>query len=347
MLNYKNLLFIREEKNGMIVYSKKDNLYKFYEGIYIHDLENVDDVFEILEKNKSKINRNIDFHYPIRLNWLIEEKCMLDCIYCFAHDKMNNNETYDEIVNTVENIKNLKVINVGISGGEPTLNKHLKDVIERLDGYCSINLDTNGISTSLGEMAPLLYRANVLVRITIDAVSNDLLNRIRPLKNNIPFDYVAAIIHNIKKLQENHVPIMIHTVVTQLNKDHLEKIGDKLVELGIYRWHLYGVNYSERCKEFYDSIKVDSHELKNIEKWLIGSFGKKINISFYFDEGNYSSKSVLMINSRGEFFLDSIFEGNKLIGKDPKNPTLDEINSLLDIDLHCFGYLWMEENNDR
>jgi len=103
VFNIDNKLYIREEKNGITVYEKDSNLYKFYKGLNINKIQNIKEYIKVndyLEKNNSKISTEIDFYSPFRINWLIEERCNLDCIYCFAYDKMENNETRDNILET-------------------------------------------------------------------------------------------------------------------------------------------------------------------------------------------------------------------------------------------------------
>ena len=147
MLEIENKIYIRPEINGITVYEKDTNLYKFYENVNfeeIKEIKGLEKVEEFLEKNKHHINTNIKFSHPFRINWLIEERCNLDCIYCFADDKMENNETRENILETANHILDLGFMNVGLSGGEPTINPYLKDVIETFKGKCSINIDTNG-----------------------------------------------------------------------------------------------------------------------------------------------------------------------------------------------------------
>lgn len=342
MLNIEDRLYVRREKNGITVYEKDSNLYKFYENVKYEDMESINtakDLLKYLELKKQFINDKIEFNYPFRVNWLIEERCNLDCIYCFADDKMENKETRENIIETANHILKLGFINVGLSGGEPTVSPYLKDVIEVLKGKCSINIDTNGTIRQLGEIAKILKEANVLVRITIDSANMNILNMVRPSKSH-NLDQLAIIKENIIKLQNENVPMMIHTVVTQINKNHLEEIAELLLELNITRWHMYGVNYSEKCKNIYDQIKLTNKELNEVYTNVKRKYGNKINMSVYFDEGNYSANSVILINSEGNFYLDSITDGIHFIGKNPKFPKLCEINSELDIKMHCKGYLW-------
>lgn len=348
MLNVNNKLYIRDEKNGITVYDKENNLYKFYEGLNIDMIEdlynNLSDIKEFLNTNTNRINRNLEYSFPLRVNWLIDERCNLDCIYCFAHDKMQNKSSKKDIIKTANHILGLNVMNLGISGGEPTLNPYLPNVIELLKGKCSINIDTNGTNRALGDMAKLLKEADVLVRITIDSTNFEILNKLRPSKNKE--EYLDIIYDNIKKLKSENVNLMVHTVVTKYNSDYLDEIAEKLISLGIRRWHLYGVNYCEKCKNIYKKIKISKSELLNIKEKLNKKYGEDLFITIYFNDGNYSANSVILIDSDGKFYLDSIFDGIKFIGNNPKAPTALEISKELDIKLHLLGYLWTGDEND-
>ena len=341
MLSFENELFVREERNGITVYEKKSNLYKFYQGLSVKSLEHMTipaQVHAFLQTQAHRISTDIAFSKPFRVNWLIEERCNLDCIYCFAHDKMKNHTVRERICETAEHILSLGIMNVGLSGGEPTLNPYLPDVIRMLKGRCSINIDTNGTLPCLGQMAQLLKDANVLVRITIDALDEAILNKVRPGKASI--DQRCIITENIRSLLDAQVPLMIHTVITQYNKHELKNIARELIRLGVKRWHMYGVNYAEKCKHIYDQIKLTRDELYEVYLSAKEEFGNRIEMSVYFDEGNYSANSVLLIDSDGKFYLDSISNGIHFIGEDSTQPSLEEINSQLDVKLHCKGYLW-------
>lgn len=341
MLSFGNELYVRSEPNGITVYEKKTNLYKFYKNISMECLQSFSTAAQVrayLEPMQQRISRDIVFGAPFHVNWLIEETCNMDCIYCFAHDKMNRHRAKEAIRRTAEHILSLGILNVGLSGGEPTMNPYLAEVLKILDGRCSINLDTNGTLPCLRDMSVLLKHANVLVRVTLDAVDDDTLRRLRPAKS--AFIQLPAIRQNITAMLAHGVPLMVHTVVTQYNLNRLAGIAEELVRLGVQRWHLYGVNYSEKCKDIYDQIKVTQEELVKAYMAVKNAYGDKIEMSVYFDEGSYSANSVLLVDSDGRFYLDSIRNGIHYIGTDPTSPSAEEICAAMDIPLHCKGYLW-------
>lgn len=223
-------------------------------------------------------------------------------------------------------------------GGEPTLNPYLTDVIDALKGKCSINIDTNGTLEILNEIIEQLSSAHVLVRITLDSLDEETLRIVRPPKNH-GLKQIPVIEKNITALLKKNVPLMIHTVATQININQLEIIAKRLCELGVKRWHIYGVNYSEKCKNIYENIKISKKQLYNAYMCVKRKFADKIEMSVYYDEYSYNADSVLMIDSNGMYYLDSIKNGIHYIGANPRRPTIAEIHSELDINLHK-GYLW-------
>ena len=136
---------------------------------------------------------------------------------------------------------------------------------------------------------------------------------------------------------------MVHTVVSQFNLNHLQAIAEKLIELGVKRWQLNGVNYSEKCKTFYDDIKISGVLLNDVYQRIKKRYENKLDITAFFDEGNYSADSIVLIDSKGRFYLDSIKYGIHFIGKEYNQPSLQEIREALDIQMHCSGYLWMPD----
>lgn len=341
MISYDNRVFVRSEKNGVTVYEKRTNLYRFYKDISIDQLQiyrTEAELLKYLESQKGAISQDIAFGAPFHINWLIEETCNLDCIYCFAYDKMKHHHARDAIQRTAEHILSLGILNVGLSGGEPTMNPYLADAIGFLEGKCSINLDTNGTLLCLSDMVSLLKRSNTLVRITVDATDADTLQRMRPGKTD--FDQLSAIRNNIRTMLDNGVPLMVHTVVTRYNADRLRLIADELLRLGVRRWHMYGVNYAEKCKSIYNDIRLSHKELMKVYMDVKTAYGNQIEMSVYFDENSFSANSVLLVDCEGKFYLDSITDGIHYIGADSTAPTLEEIRTALDIPLHCKGYLW-------
>lgn len=339
MYNIDNELFIREELNGITIYNTITNTYNFYENCSISDFFNK---YETLTRknlysflNNYNQNKNIKFKYPFRINWLVSDCCNLNCIYCFADNKLNftknNNVDYKKNIN---NLLNYRPLCVGLTGGEPTLNPNLRNIISELSGRCAIIIDTNGTTRGLNSCIDILRNSKATVRITLDAIDDSIINMVRPnFKNSF-----QAIDQNIKQLLNNNINVIIHTVVTQKNIEFIPLIYDYLMNKKIVRWQLYPVCYTEKCKTIYDHIKVSDEELKQLEEILANKNKKHIDIKVYRNKFDFSARAVLMLDSKGYYFVDTIFNGIKYCGLDYQKPSIKEIKNSIDIKNHIDDY---------
>lgn len=339
MYNIDKELFFREELNGITVYNILTNIYNFYENIQLKDyflkyekLERIQ--FEkFLYENQNAISKNIRVKYPFRINWLVSDVCNLDCIYCCADNKLKPNKINSEVFKkTVEHILTLSPLTVGLTGGEPTLCPEIGNIIDMLKDKCAIVLDTNGTIPNFENYIDSLKNSNTTVRITIDSLDNEILNTVRPYDKN----QIEHIKQNVELLKRNNIRIIVHTVVTKTNLNSMIEIGKYLCDSQIMKWQLYPVNYAEKCKDFFDDIKVSDEELEELESLLKEEFENKILVKVYKNQSDFRANGVIFINSLGEFYTDTIFNGINQIGK---NPSLQKLIDKIDINNHIKDYL--------
>ncbi|MBF0988944.1 MAG: radical SAM protein [Clostridiales bacterium] len=340
MYNIDKKIFIREELNGITVYDIVKNIYKFYEGVDLKEYLSKNKNFEknkfekFLEENKNAISSNLKVKYPFRINWLISDVCNLDCIYCCANNKMNPAKLDRELLKeTAKHILTLSPLTVGLTGGEPTLCPEIGSIIDILDGKCAIVIDTNGTTSNLEKYIDKIKNSNTTVRITIDSMDNDISNKVRPYDEN----QINKIKRNIELLKQNNVRVSVHTVVTKTNYDSIIEIGRYLRKYKIEKWQLYPVNYSEKCKDFFDEIKVSDEELKKLEKELNKELEKDMLIRVYRNQVDFRAKGVIFANSIGEFYTDTIFNGIDMIGE---KPSLQKLIEHTNVENHIKDYLF-------
>ncbi len=340
------LYFVREERNGITVYQKLTHVFWFYEGLRILDLEqngateSVEKLEAYLDTQKDRRTKNIESEYPFYIGWQLSGNCNLDCIYCFAENKIHNKDT-DDIMDVANTILGFHPIAVGLSGGEPTLNPRLADIMRLFHGKTNCVLNTNGTTVQLEKLLPVMKETNVFVRMTIDTFDNDLLNTLRP-PVKMPkdgFDQISKFKRNIKLMQEAEVPFMIHTVITSKNLPTTEQTAEELIKLGVKRWHMYCVDYSEKCKDIYGEIKVTMDEMRANHENLTKKYGDQIEITSALNDLAFRERAVLLVDSTGRFLVDTIKNGNVYIGADPKHPTYEELMHELNYEVHKACYL--------
>lgn len=342
MINIDDRFYIRKEENGITLFDLFNDIYVFFEGVNYNELLKLSNKEKLafLKENKNKISKNIILTHPFRINWLVEEKCNLNCIYCYADDKMFLRESKENILKVINAIKELDVINVGLTGGECTINPYLGIIIDELGKHNVIIVDTNGTLKNLTKIIPNLKKVNSLVRISIDSMNENTNKIIRPSKNK-KINTIEIIKNNINALIANGINILVHTVVTNYNLSELDLIAEYLISKGIKRWHLYDVTYCEKNKNIYDQIHIDNEKLKEKYSSLLMSYSEKLNITLECYDKNSEQCTVPMIDSKGNFFLDTIYNGIKYVGQNPKEPTIDEYMRELNCEGHVKEYLFL------
>ena len=144
---------------------------------------------------------------------------------------------------------------------------------------------------------------------------------------------------NIELMQKAEIPFMIHTVITSKNLPTTEQTAEELIKLGIKRWHMYSVDYCEKCKDFYDDIKVTKAEMRANHEKLVAKYGDKIEITSALKDLAFRERAVLLVDSTGRFLVDTVKNGNVYIGDDPKHPTYEELMREMDYEVHKTCYL--------
>lgn len=335
---------IRSEKNGVTVYDNITDQYVFYFSLTFDQLSNIEsyhELREILTSYAGCISKSIDYTAPFRVNWLLETRCNLDCIYCFANDKMSSPRLFDnfDYITTIRLLKELKVMNVGITGGEPTLNPNLLDIVSRISEFATVNIDTNGTIECFDEpFIRVLNCKNVLVRISVDSFDEDLAKKVRPFKKDRSYDILKK---NISYLIQHGVNVLVHTVVTSYNIDDLYVLAQELIKLRVKRWHIYGVHKSLKCADFYEQIRVSAIELESTVQKLKQLFSDKIHITMFLDDKKYSQNSILFVDHKGRLFVDSVQSGVRFIDTSVVEPRCAVANTL-NIKAHCNDYLTFE-----
>ena len=115
--------------------------------------------------------------------WIVEEKCNLNCSYCFQHSFEKNTFLHSESVEKViAKLQEKKIGYVILTGGEPLLCKNLFRIIEGLqEAKIDVGICTNAILADQ-EFCSNLYKAQVRnVTINMSLVDmdkgNDISNR--------------------------------------------------------------------------------------------------------------------------------------------------------------------------
>jgi MoaA/NifB/PqqE/SkfB family radical SAM enzyme len=83
------------------------------------------------------------------------------------------------ILEAIDELKNMGVVWLGITGGEPLLNRDLVEIVERASGGCAVKLFTTG-STLTPQLADALRKAGLFsVSVSLDHWKEEIHDRVR------------------------------------------------------------------------------------------------------------------------------------------------------------------------
>lgn len=277
---------------------------------------------------------------PISFCWLIENNCNLDCIYCFSDHKKIHVEN-DDYLGTARKILSLDPLTIVLTGGEPTLNKKLKDILNFINGKALTIIDSNGTTNVWEELIPSLD--NSIIRFSIDSLNENVINQVRPSTNrSLTPMQIPTITKNIQMLNAADVLVTVQTVVTRYNVNELDEIYRYLVQNGVKHWYLSVVKRAEKCEDIYNDISPTDEQIELIQQKMETYNDSVINVKLSVEKSNFDNSRVF-IDKTGKFFVELADKGVIYIGADPTKPTIDEICEALN--LVTFYDLYINKKN--
>lgn len=130
-------------------------------------------------------------YFPNQCYIEITDKCNLRCKHCFAEAKIENEHflSYEDIVQIYNEIKELGIVYVNISGGEPLLNPYFFEIIKFVaEQPYKTALLTNGLlwdEEKIIELSKVDPTKNILIQFSVDGQA-DIMNKQR---NMTSFEY--------------------------------------------------------------------------------------------------------------------------------------------------------------
>jgi radical SAM protein with 4Fe4S-binding SPASM domain len=146
----------------------------------------------------------------------ITSKCNERCEHCYIpHDKKVNHIEKDLFYKILEQCKEMKVLHLTLTGGEPMLHKNFSNFLKKCKEY---NLSVNVLSnlTLLTDEIVEEMKSNYLLSVQVSLYSMDskIHDAITQIKGSFEITKNA-----ILKLKENNVPLQISCPIMKQNKN--------------------------------------------------------------------------------------------------------------------------------
>lgn len=234
----------------------------------------------------------------------ITSHCNLSCLHCYQNPYLqigSSEMTNVQIKSLIDELAEMNVARLVISGGEPFLRKDLWDIIgySLHRGIIVPTIFTNGTIYNADLKEICRSGKPIALAISLDGYSNGMHDYIRGEGAfGKTIDNIRLILE--EKERASKTEIVINTMMHPLNFRFLKEMFIYLSELGIYRWRVSLPRDQGSFTANYDRLKIDVSEvLSEYEKF----------ITWYLEEGRFISNMDIQIES---FFRTSVVKGREI-----------------------------------
>ena len=198
-----------------------------------------------LEKAASILVRSLTPNRPYHVQWMVTRKCNYRCKGCNVWREQDAKElSTEEIKKGLDILRELGVIEVVISGGNPLLREDIDEIIEYASRFFVTTIYDNG--SMAAEKIDALRSAD-FVAISIDSLD--------PRKN----DYIKGVkgawekaMETVEKLHEEGISASVSPTISQLNLYEIVDFTRFFLGKGIPLWYcLYSYDSSEEADQLF------------------------------------------------------------------------------------------------
>ncbi len=247
--------------------------------------------------------------------WLLLEltyKCPLKCAFCSNPtnlDDLDNELTTDEWKQVIRDAKNMGSMQIGFSGGEPTLRKDLEELVEEASnlGYYT-NLITSGIGLTTKRLERLKKAG--LRHIQLGMQSSESVTT-HWLAGVDCFDKKIKIAKEIKRLG---FPMVLNVPISKINIHLVPQIIELAAEIGVEYLELANVQYYNWALINRDQLMPTQEELIKAETQVIEArqrLGDKMTLFFVIPD-YFEGRPKACMNGWGSIHLTVAPDGTVL-----------------------------------
>ncbi|RLD17062.1 MAG: hypothetical protein DRI36_04765 [Caldiserica bacterium] len=189
--------------------------------------------------------------------WLITGKCNLSCKHCYASIYRNRNElSLKDIEKVANNLKNIRVKRVGLTGGEPTLRKDITKICDILFKNNIIpDIQTNLINLN-EELIDYVKEKNIHLYTSIESTKKEIQDRIRGE------GIWKRIIENHEKIAKIGISFSPVVVITSLNENELLELVKLAYNIGARKISFLPLIPQGKAKENWNELKPSTKSLR-------------------------------------------------------------------------------------
>ncbi|MEM3832768.1 MAG: radical SAM protein [Thermoprotei archaeon] len=191
-----------------------------------------------------------DIYKPV-ISWNITRRCNLKCLHCYINaitGPLVDDLTREEALNTVDQMKELGVPLIIMSGGEPLIRKDFFDISEYASSLgLRLVLSTNGTLITPEIASRLRDLGFIYIGISLDSPIEEWHDQFRGVKGGY-----QSTINGIKNAIHAGLSVGLRLTVTRFNINDVKSYIDLALRLGVPRVTFYHLSSAGRAKSLKD-----------------------------------------------------------------------------------------------
>jgi len=216
-------------------------------------------------QNTNLINGTQKLIEYAKQNWQITSvdfelltKCNLNCNMCYLPEHSEKGLDIQLIKKIAHELKEIGVLYVSFTGGEPFLRKDFIEILEYYDNLgFAIEIKTNGLLINESIISILKKLSIIDIQISIYEIENKFSNFINSYYD---FDKLFEIICNLKK---NEIPVTLSVIASRNNIDELDRFDKKLKLTGFNIFYNPLITPNFEKIEQIQNLRLTTEELWN------------------------------------------------------------------------------------
>jgi len=214
----------------------------------------------VLEKATSILVRSLTPNRPYHVQWMVTRKCNYRCEGCNVWREQDTKElSTDEIKRGLDMLRELGVIEVVISGGNPLLREDINEIIEYASRFFITTVYDNG--SMAAEKIDALRNAD-FVAISIDSLDPRKNDHIKGVKGAWKKAMQA-----VEKLHMEGIRVSVTPTISQFNLYEIIDFTNYFLQKGIPVWYcLYSYDSSDDSSQLFKIGKKNDEFLITDER---------------------------------------------------------------------------------
>ena len=241
---------IYDQKSRKIVNFFIENLIEINAIDYINQAEP-----RFIQKNKVHSRRLESVHLEAT------GKCNMRCVDCYQGKLVENSERleYSKLISLLDEIEEMQVGDIGISGGEPLMMEYLFPLLREIEkrNIRISGIFTNGLLINENFIREIkLLTSKFTIFVSLDSIEGKSM-LFRGFSGNEASAVISQITRNIFLLIENGFDVTINTMVNKENISFLNEMYSLIETMKIKSWRLGFPKQTQLFKKHIDDFEAE------------------------------------------------------------------------------------------